>query len=364
MFYGPIVLRKITQIFMKIVLLHYRLIRRGGLETRLLNYIEQFHRRGHQVSVVCAKWDKTIPLPPEVSVHRLNLGLMLKPFRAWYFAHKAKKRMAQLDYDFALSLGRTATQDAVLMPGGHRGYLRALAKKWRFVGDWMQIHLDEAAYAHSQMIFAASTMMADELREAYRVPPEKIRLLYPPLNLQQYNTELRPQRAALRQKLELAPEKTVFVFASSSHYRKGLDILLRVFAQLDPQRYELLIVGLPAVKSALPHVRYLGFWERLRELYTAADFMILPARYEPFGQVVAESLQCGTPVLLSSGVGARDVVGPKEGLIIDSLDPQRWVEAIREHPPSHFSVAPDFAQRQDLSIERHVEQMLDYWQNR
>ncbi len=286
---------------------------------------------------------------------------MLKPFRAWYFARKAQKLMQSLEYDFALSLGRTATQDAVLMPGGHRGYLKALGKKWRFIGDWTQIYLDEAAYQHSKIIFAASTMMSEELQEEYQIPASKIRLLYPPLNLGKYNTELRPQREALRQKIGISPHKTAYVFASSSHYRKGLDILLKAFAQLDPDRYELLIVGLPEVKSKLPNVQYLGFWKELRELYTAADFMILPARYEPFGQVVAESLQCGTPVLISSGVGARDVVGEGEGLVVDSLDPGHWAQLLRENPPERFHVAPGFGQRLDLSIEQHVHQMLEYW---
>lgn len=349
---------------MKIAILHYRLIRRGGLETRLLNYLEEFSKKGHQVTVICAKWDQSISLPANVEVIKLNLGIMLKPFRAWYFSYKAQKLMPDLRFDFVLSLGRTKSQDAVLMPGGHLGYMEALEKKWKSLSDFMQILLDQNAFDSSQIIFAASNMMKRELVEKFKIQQEKIRLLFPPLNSKKFNQELRPQREKLREDFELLPDQKVFVFVSTSHFRKGLDILLKIFAQLDTQKYVLLIAGLPKVKSKLSNVRYLSFLDDPRALYTAADFMILPARYEPFGQVVSEALACGTPVMISSMVGAQDIVGPKEGIVVSSLEVSEWINTIKKHSDSFFSIPLDFAKEKELSLDQHVNKMLESWEKK
>ncbi|MEM8906390.1 MAG: glycosyltransferase family 4 protein [Bacteroidota bacterium] len=347
---------------MKIALLHYRLILRGGLETRLLNYLKRFHQLGHEVTVICAKRDPDIALPQGVQVIRVKLGLMPKPFRPWYFSQLSQAVLNASTYDYVLSLGRTGQQDAVLMPGGHLGFLEAMGRWKSSISDWMQIHLDRVAYRNSQLIFAASKMMQTELIQKYAVDANKIKLLYPPLNTQRFNQALRPERSALRDAFQLQAHQLAFAFVSTSHYRKGLDILLKVFKNLDTDRYQLLIVGKPRVKSRLKNVRFLGFLEDPRSLYTAADFMILPARYEPFGQVVTESLQCGTPVLISDRVGAKDVVGPKEGVILPSLDPQVWTTKIQQLQPEAFSIDPQFAEQKRLSLDDHVDTLLREWQ--
>jgi len=54
-------------------------------------------------------------------------------------------------------------------------------------------------------------------------------------------------------------------------------------------------------------VRFLGFVNQslLPEVYRAADVMVLPSEYEPFGVVVNEAMLCGCAVVVSDRVGAR-----------------------------------------------------------
>ena len=58
-------------------------------------------------------------------------------------------------------------------------------------------------------------------------------------------------------------------------------------------------------------VRFLGFvnQRQLPSVYAAADFLVLPSDYEPFGVVVNEAFSCGLPAIVSEACGsAGDLV--------------------------------------------------------
>ena len=58
-------------------------------------------------------------------------------------------------------------------------------------------------------------------------------------------------------------------------------------------------------------VRFLGFvnQRQLPKVYAAADFLVLPSDYEPFGVVVNEAFSCGLPAIVSEACGsAGDLV--------------------------------------------------------
>lgn len=343
---------------MKVALIHYRLILRGGLETRLINYMDYLIHNGHDVTVICAKKSNEVTLPKGVRLIRLSLGLMPKVFRPWYFNRKLAAFMKKEAFDFSLSLGRTSHQDTVLAPCNHLGYLEAIGKKRQSIDDKMQTHLDEVAFAHSKIIYAASEMMKDELIHFYHVPAEKIHILHPPSNVRKFNQDLRPQRDQLRKKFNIRPDKYAFAFVSTSHKRKGIELLLNLFKELQDEPFELLIAGHPKVRTNLPNVKFLGFVTEGQELYTAVDFTIHPSFYEPFGQIITESLLCGTPVLISDKVGAKEIISDKEGVVLSSFELKDWLDLLRSLPNRQFDIDANFGQKQGLSLEQHMEKML------
>jgi glycosyltransferase involved in cell wall biosynthesis len=75
--------------------------------------------------------------------------------------------------------------------------------------------------------------------------------------------------------------------------------------------------------SDLP-VKSVGYLpeEKLIQLYSECDVMVVPSRYESFGQTAAESLACGTPVVAFDATGPSDIVDHKRtGYLAAPYDP-------------------------------------------
>ena len=112
-----------------------------------------------------------------------------------------------------------------------------------------------------------------------------------------------------------APEGFRFLFVGNIKYSKGTDLLLKSFERLDIPGKQLVIIGasgdashllspLPegvTVKGHMPHDQLCGEYDR-------ADVFVLPSRLDGFGLVVTEAMATGTPVIVSSHVGAKDLV--------------------------------------------------------
>ena len=344
---------------MKIALIHSRLVRRGGLETRFFSYIEYLHRLGHEVSVITSKVASDANISPEVEILPVSMSTVPKPVRGPSFDKKVREVLLRNKFDFVLSLTRTTKQDALLAPANHLGFIRATGKKILGVKDRLDIKMERRAFSTPGSILAASEMMRDELIELYNVKPAKIQLLLPPVDPRRFHHGIKQQREEFRRKYECDPDKKSFLFISASHKRKGLPLLLKVFEELKDDPVELLIAGVKPPKTKLKNVRYLGYVKEAEELYAAADYFLLPALFEPFGQVVSESLLCNVPVVISHMVGAKTIVGESEGIVVNSFDPKEWAAVLRSLPERSFRISPDFAIDKKIRLEDHMEVILN-----
>lgn len=339
---------------MKVALIHIRYIYKGGLETRLFNYIDYFLKRGDEVHLYTSKVAQDIVPPKGLHLHILNVKIIPKPFRNFFFDKKLKSTLAKVKYDFVLSLERTTRQDHVIAPSTHRGYLRAKRKFFTGPSDWVQIYLDNKAFHHAKVVYACSQMVKDEIIRFHGLSEDKVKVLHPPTDIARFNTV--KSKAAVRKELGFQEDVLYFLFVSTSHKRKGLPLLEKVFEKLDPKKYQLLIAG-SNITSKIENVNSLGFVKDLPDYYRAADFTLHPAIYEPFGQIIVESLASGTPVIISDKVGAKELVNPDRGLVLDHLDPTLWREAIATNARESFFTEDASFHLGDLSLQSHMKKM-------
>jgi glycosyltransferase involved in cell wall biosynthesis len=135
--------------------------------------------------------------------------------------------------------------------------------------------------------------------------------------------------AALRAELRLEPGHPIILFASKLQTRKHCDHLVQAYKNLlgklpaDPY---LVIVGDGEERANLEQqcvgiegVRFAGFQNQsiLPRYFRLADVFVLPARHEPWGLIVNESMASGCPVIVSTDVGAGPdlITNGNEGFI-------------------------------------------------
>jgi glycogen synthase len=124
--------------------------------------------------------------------------------------------------------------------------------------------------------------------------------------------------------------------------RKGLGDLIRAFALLPRGEFELEIVGEGPDAAVLRdlaerlnvgrEIRFAGSLDRkaVAERYRAADMFTLPSSAEAFGNVFAEALASGLPIVGSTVGGIPELVEHGvNGLLVDPGQPQLLSQAIR-----------------------------------
>jgi D-inositol-3-phosphate glycosyltransferase len=156
-------------------------------------------------------------------------------------------------------------------------------------------------------------------------------------------------QAEARARLGLPMGQKVILFVGRIQRLKGLEVLLRAFAQLGDLDAQLLIVGgRPGTSpesreiTRLQHLatrlrvaertRFVGAVEHseLPTYYSAADVSAMPSSYESFGLVAVESLACGTPLVATRVGGLRSIVRDGEtGLLVPWRDAELFAERLR-----------------------------------
>jgi len=154
----------------------------------------------------------------------------------------------------------------------------------------------------------------------------------------------RANREEMRRAWGVAADGPVILYCAKLQAWKRPGDLLEAFQRAKLEKALLVFAGDGPLREELEErakalqisegVRFLGFvnQSQLPGIYSAADLMVLPSEYEPFGLVVNEAMLCGCPVLASDHVGAvGELIEPgKTGFVYSCGDVEGLSHALHE----------------------------------
>ncbi|MFH5805796.1 glycosyltransferase, partial [Alienimonas sp. DA493] len=178
------------------------------------------------------------------------------------------------------------------------------------------------------LIVADSDRLARQITEELGVPAERVHRIYYGVDPAAFRPPTAAERAAARAAFGVPNEGNAadrpvvaFVGGLGADRRKGFDVLYdawRALLRTDdwPRDARLLVAGagseLPGLRAAAERdglagsVQFLGQTDRVPELLAAADLLVAPTFYEPYGQGVHEALCRGVPALVTETAGVAE----------------------------------------------------------
>jgi len=187
-------------------------------------------------------------------------------------------------------------------------------------------------------VIAVSGRLKDEIQQIYRVPADKIQVVYNGVDVHRF--DLPVDVGSVKERYGLGRMDPTVLFCGRMVWQKGPDILLEAIPPLlgHHPRAKCLFVGDGEMRWGLEQraralgirdaARFLGHrsGRELAELFKIADVVCVPSRNEPFGIVILEAWSAEKPVVATHNGGPGEFVrhGTDGLLVHDSPDSVGW----------------------------------------
>jgi UDP-glucose:(heptosyl)LPS alpha-1,3-glucosyltransferase len=289
----------------------------GGVETATAGLLRALVEHGDEVHTLTTG---AAPPVPGLTVRRLRVAPLPAPARVLATAALARLAVRRGSWDVVQSHERTLGQDVYRAGEGcHRAYLALREDRaGRPLYHRAVLSLERRVFRTTPQIVAIARAGKTEIETLYEVAPARVTVVYNGVDLARFHPDNRARfAAAARSEAGLPVGACTLLFVGSGFARKGLGTAIEALAALDDRGARLLVLGRgdPTPYRALAtrlgvdeRVRWLGARPDAERWYAAADVLVLPARYEPFGNVHLEALASGTPVVTSTRSGGAEVV--------------------------------------------------------
>ena len=200
-----------------------------------------------------------------------------------------------------------------------------------------------AVQGAAAVVAVSDGMRADVLAAYPAVAPERVRVIRNGIDTREYAPD--PDTDVLA-KYGVDPGRPYVIFVGRVTRQKGLPVLLRAAAGLDPRaqlvlcagqadtpelaaEVDGLVSGLTATRSGVRLISGMLAKREIIQLLSHARVFACPSVYEPLGIVNLEAMACGAAVVASQVGGIPEVVADGEtGLLVPPGDPDALAAAL------------------------------------
>ena len=313
---------------------------KGGAERSMAELMGFLSKAGHEVHLFSHRFGT---VANSFCLHKVPVIPFPKSLRVLSFAWCCHHMMKSDDFDVIMGVGNTLYADLLQPRGGvHwswfwkglQAYDNPVVWAAKFLGrilspkQWAQGIIEDIPYRKASIIVAISEMVKRDIVEHYRIPDERIKVIYTGID-ERFKPGTPKLREEIRRQYAIDPDEFVILFSSHNFRLKGLKYLIRALALVkqEKKRVRLLVLGkdrkdpyerLAQRLKCKEEVIFAGWVEEPEKYYVAADILVHPTFYDPSSRVVLEALASGLPVITTRSNGAGWIVSEgKEGFVLD-----------------------------------------------
>ena len=274
-----------------------------------------------------------------INFHHVSIVSFPKFLTTISFAYFTRRQLSADRFSLVHSHERIFAADIYTLHGvPHRFWVHCVRKKKMSLYDlatsWVEKKM--VTQGNCQKFIAVSNLTRDIFLQEYNIDPRRVTVIHPGVDLNDYATaDKKLIRTDIRKEYGFSSEEPIVLFASMNFEIKGLDAIMLALARLKAKQhsFKLLVAGKGNVKKYTQMAREANIADdvvftgmlskkKLIRLYLAGDMYVMLSKFDTFGMVVLEAMAAGLPVIISSNVGAKDIVQEGENgfIISDTSD--------------------------------------------
>jgi UDP-glucose:(heptosyl)LPS alpha-1,3-glucosyltransferase len=280
----------------------------------------------YDVHVLANQWTRQ---SDRITFHKIPIITFPRFMKPISFAWFVKQKLATMDFELVHSHERIFRADIFSIHGvPHEMWAKHVRKKRMSLFDHATAWIEKGLINDGtcRTFLAVSALTKDKYLEEFALDPGRMHVIHPGVAMEQFRNENPGMRHLVRRLYGIDESDTVVLFVGMNFAIKGLDVLMSAVSRvksMNPSRsVKLLVVGKGNLKKygALAHrlglkndVIFAGVLkDDIENVYVAADIFSMLSKFDAFGLTVLEAMAASLPVIISTNVGARDLV--KEGI--------------------------------------------------
>lgn len=307
----------------------------GGQETYMNDFTKFLISEGHEVHFYTQDKHEN---QEKLFFHQVSVsGLFVKlRWLQWVFFAKEAKRLADLEgVDILMGTGKCMGVN-VFQP--HGGTTRASHRQntllvrspihtfFKTISNFFSPkhmvakRIETMQYSNKNCQFVAiSEMVKSHMNEFYKIPQDKITLVYNGINTSKFAPATDAERLQARKDLGLPESDVIFSTVAHNFKLKGVREIIEAAVEIYKTRkdFKIVIAGngkqkhfraLAEKLGVAEQVLFLGAVSNPEKVYTASDVYVQATWYDPCSLVVLESLAAGLPTITTKFNGAGELI--------------------------------------------------------
>ncbi len=329
-----------------LIVTHYFLPHKGGLEFVVYNQAKELAKRGHEITVLTSKLadEPKEEIMDGFKIKRINVCNLLErkwgvPYPIYNFSilHVFNKEIKNSDlvyiHDifympcyFAAFFANIHNKPIVLME--HVRDVNHSKKIVNLVQKIVMKTFGKYVLNSSDKVIVCNTEVGKWLCDNFN-KTKGVVFIKNAVDTNLFKPTTKENKIKLRKKYKLPLNKPIVLFAGRLYEVKGFD---RLFNARD-NRYLIVFVGKGNITKEMENDKNTKFvgavsQDNLVEFYQLSDMFCLPSRHEGFPLSILESLACGIPVISSNLPGYNKYIESKDAILIDSSNVENIRNAI------------------------------------